>query len=362
MREPLFHIVKRDSIVWWKAWLVRLLAIVAALLLSSLVTVLLTGMNPLSVFSALVNGAVGTPRRRWMVAQNTAILLCISLAVTPAFKMRFWNTGAEGQVLAGAMATAACMILGGDLPAILLFPLMIASSVFAGALWGVIPAVFKARWGTNETLFTLMMNYVAMKVVNYFTQLWAQPKGSGQIGVINSSNHAGWLPQIFGNSYLINIFIVLLILAFIYLYLRYSKHGYEIAVVGESENTARYIGINVRKVIVRSMVLSGAICGIAGFLLVAGTDHTVTSETVGGQGFTAIMVSWIAKFDPLVMVLVSFLIIFLTRGAGEISSSLGLNKSFSDILTGIIILFIIGSEFFINYRIVFKHARKEAEA
>ena len=360
MREPLFHIVKRDGLVWWKSWIIRVLAVLAAVLLGSLITVLLTNMNPMDVWSTIIKGAVGSRRRRWMLAQGTAILLCISLAVTPAFKMRFWNTGAEGQVLAGGMATAACMLLGRELPPLILFPMMIVSSIAAGAVWGLIPAVFKAKWNTNETLFTLMMNYVAMKIVNYFCQIWASPKGSGQIGVINSSSNAGWLPAIFGQSYLINILIVVGITIFIMLYLRFSKHGYEISVVGESENTARYIGINVKSVIVRTMVLSGALCGIAGFLLVAGTDHTITSETVGGQGFTAIMVSWIAKFDPLVMILVSAVIVFLSRGAGEISSELGLNKSFSDILTGIIILFIIGSEFFINYRIIFRHSRKEA--
>ena len=360
MKEPLFHIVKRDSISWWKSWLIRLAAIAAALVLGSVVTVLLTGLNPLKVWGSLISGAVGTARRRWMLLQGTAILLCISLAVTPAFRMRFWNTGAEGQVLAGGMAAAACMILGGNLPGIILYPLIICSSILAGAVWGVIPAIFKAKWNTNETLFTLMMNYVAMKIVNYFSQLWAVPKGSGKIGVINSTTNAGWLPALFGQTYLLNILIVAAITAFITIYMRYSKHGYEISVVGESENTARYIGINVKKVIIRTMILSGALCGVAGFLLVSGTDHTIAAETVGGQGFTAIMVSWIAKFDPVVMVVVSVLIVFLTRGASEISTTLGLNKSFSDILSGIIILFIIGCEFFINYRIIFRGKHKEA--
>jgi len=362
MKEPLFHIVKRSAIVWWKGWLIRLAAIAAALIFASIITLLLTGMNPFDVFKALVNGAVGTSRRRWMLAQGTAILLCISLAVTPAFKMRFWNTGAEGQVLAGGMATAAIMILFGELPPLILFPLMILSSILAGAIWGVIPAIFKAKWNTNETLFTLMMNYIAMKIVNYFSQQWAVPKGSGKIGVINSSTQAGWLPSLFGQSYLINILIVVGITAFIFVYLRYSKHGYEIAVVGESENTAKYIGINVKKVIIRTMVISGALCGLAGFLLVSGTDHTVTRDTAGGQGFTAIMVSWLAKFDPLMMVIAAALIIFLQKGAGEISTQFSLNKSFADILTGIIIFFIIGCEFFINYKLIFRFRKQEVTA
>lgn len=144
-----------------------------------------------------------------------------------------------------------------------------------------------------------------------------------------------------------------------YLYLRYSKHGYEISVVGESENTARYIGINVKKVIIRTLILSGAVCGIAGLLLVSGTDHTITRDTVAGRGFTAIMVSWLAKFNPFYMILTSFLIVFLEKGANEISTIYGLNNSFSEILTGIIVFFIIGSEFFINYTIKFRKSHKE---
>jgi simple sugar transport system permease protein len=146
-----------------------------------------------------------------------------------------------------------------------------------------------------------------------------------------------------------------------YVYLKYSKHGYEISVVGESENTARYIGINVKKVVIRTMLLSGAICGIAGLLLVGSTNHTISTTTADNRGFTAIMVSWLAKFNPIYMILTSFLIVFLQRGANEISTVFNLNQSFSDILTGIILFFIIGSEFFINYQVKFHHSHKEVK-
>ena len=357
--EPLFHIVKRSSMVWWKSWLIRIGSVAAALLVCALITVLLTGKNPLSVYATMIDGSFGTSRRIWALLQNIAILLCISLAVTPAFKMRFWNIGAEGQVLIGALATASCMILFGDkLPTLLLFPIMIIASIVAGAIWGLIPAVFRAKWNTNETLFTLMMNYIAIQIVSFFAYIWSVPKGSGQVGIINSSTKAGWLPSIGGHDYLINIIIVAVLTAAVFIYLRYSKHGYEIQVVGESENTARYIGIDVKKVIIRTMLLSGAICGIAGFLLVSGTDHTFSRELAGGRGFTAIMVSWLAKFNPIYMIITSFIIVFLQRGAGEISTTFGLNDSFSDILTGIIIFFIIGSEFFINYSIKRSESKK----
>lgn len=359
VHEPLFHIIKRTAMPKWQSWVVRIVSVLAALVVCGVVTVLLTGEDPIQVYVKMVEGAIGTERRIWTLAQNTAMLLCVALAVTPAFKMKFWNIGAEGQVLAGGLATAACMIFLDDkLSPILLILVMLVVSVAAGAIWGLIPAFFKAHWNTNETLFTLMMNYIAMCIVSYFSYEWSVPKGSGHIGVINDATEAGWLPSIGGKAYLCNILVVAALTAFMYVYLRYSKHGYEISVVGESENTAKYIGISVKKVILRTMLLSGALCGIAGFLLVSGTDHTVNRDTAGGRGFTAILVSWLAKFDPLYMILTSLLIVFLQRGAGEISTSFGLNDSFSEIITGIIIFFIIGSEFFVNYQLKFRE--KEA--
>lgn len=348
LHNPAFHIAKRDSIVWWKAWIIRAVAVLAALIVCGIVTIALTGLNPIKVYVTMLEGAVGSSRRIWNLLQNVAILLCVALAVTPAFKMKFWNIGAEGQVLAGGLATAACMIyLDGKLPAYIVIPIMIVASVAAGALWGFIPAFFKAKFNSNETLFTLMMNYIIIQIVAFYTLEWSMPKGSGTPRTLEFAQ----LPVLGNQPYLLNIAVVAVLTVFMFVYLKYSKHGYEISVVGESENTARYVGINVKKVIMRTMIFSGAVCGIAGLLLVAGTDHSLKSDTAGGRGFTAIMVSWLAKFNPVFMVLTSFLIVFLEKGASKISEVFRLNDSFSDIITGIIILFIIGSEFFINYQI-----------
>lgn len=357
------HISKRNSIPWHQAWSIRGAAILAALVVCALVTTITTGENPIQVYVTIIEGAFGTSRRSWITAQNTAILLCISLAVTPAFKMRFWNIGAEGQVLIGGLATAACMItLSGKLPNVVVLLLMLVCSIAAGAIWAVIPAVFKAKWNTNETLFTLMMNYVATQLVAFFVIVWEVPKGSGTIGIINQSTEFGWLPSIGSFKSLLSILVVAVLTVIMHIYLSYSKHGYEIAVVGESENTARYVGIKVEKVIIRTLLLSGAVCGIAGLLLVGGIDHTITTGTTGGRGFTAVMVSWLAKFNPFFMVLSSLLLVVLNRGAAEISTAFGLNHAFGDILTGIILFFIIGSEFFINYKIsVHKSAKKEGK-
>ena len=195
-KQSLFHIAKRDTLPWYKAALIRGGAIVLALIVCAIVTTLLTGENPIKVYSTILYGAFGTSRKSWVTFHNLAILLGISLAVTPAFKMRFWNIGAEGQVLIGCLATAACMIcLGDKVPNGVLILLMILAAIAAGALWGFLPAIFKAKWNTNETLFTLMMNYIATQLAAFFIIVWEVPKGSGKIGIINANSEAGWLPS-----------------------------------------------------------------------------------------------------------------------------------------------------------------------
>ncbi len=354
-KESLIYITKRPAMPLIKQIYTRAIAIIIAMIICGIVTKVLTGDNPISIFATIFHGAFGNGRFL-VTIHDIAILLCISLAVTPAFKMRFWNTGAEGQVLIGCLSTAVVMFtLGGKVSEVLLILIMIISAVVSGIIWGVLPAIFKAQWGTNETLFTLMMNYVAMQLVEFFLKI-ADKSGSNVVGPDLLSH--GWLPEIFGVKYLLNILIVAIITIVMSIYLKYSKHGYEIAVVGESENTAKYIGINVKKVVIRTMALSGAICGLAGLLIVGGSSHSIDSNLVDGRGFTAIMVSWLAKFNPVTMILTTLLIVFLERGADEVSSKFGLNSDFSDILTGIILFFIIGCEFFINYQIHFRHSKK----
>ena len=357
-REPLIHITKRD-LPAGRALLIRAVAILLALILSGLLIFLLTGLNPLAVYKTMFDGSFSTSRKFWTLLQNTAMLLCIALAVTPAFKMRFWNLGAEGQVLVGGLASAAVMFYVKDsLPGWLLILLMLAASLCAGILWAGIPAFFKARFGTNETLFTLMMNYVAIQLVSACIAYWV-PSGSGILGILNSRSQNGWLPTLFGQKYFINVAVSVLLTVFMFIYLRYSKHGYEIAVIGESENTARYVGINVRSVIIRTVAFSGALAGLTGFLLMAGSAHSITTSLAGGNGFTAVIVSWLAKFNPLIMILTSALLMFLQKGAGEIAQTYRLSNSISSMITGILLFFIIGCEFFIHYQIHFR--KKEAE-
>ncbi len=354
-QNQLFHIVKREPMAWYKALLVRAIAVVGALLVSAVVITLLADVNPILVYKSMISGAFGTSLRIWSLLQDIAILLCISLAVTPAFKMRFWNCGAEGQVLVGGLATVSVMMFLGDkMPLPLLLLVMIAASILAGVIWAVIPAVFKAIWNTNETLFTLMMNYVAIQLIAFFLKYFVK-SGSG---VLTPMPNFGF-PKLFGRAYLLNILIVAVLTVVVYIYLKNTKQGYEISVVGESENTAKYIGINVKKVIIRTLVVSGALCGVAGLLLVGGTNHTISTTTAGGRGFTAIMVSWLAKFNPIFMIFTTFLIVFLQKGAQQVSTDFRIPPDISDIVIGIILFFIIGCEFFLQYKILFAKNGKE---
>ena len=347
-----FHLVKRDTITTSKAWVIRLVAAACSLVVCALVIMAVTGENPVRVYAALIDGAVGSSNRLWNTIRSTMLLLVVAAGLTPAFRMRFWNIGAEGQILVGGIAAAGLMITTGEkLPNGVLIPLILITSTIAGMLWGFIPAFFKSVFHTNETLFTLMLNYVAIQLTNFAIIRWESPKGSNSVGVINQLTRAGWFPKLFGiNDAMIVILVVIIVVA-IDIYMRYSKQGYEIAVVGESHDTANYVGIHVNRVIMRTMLISGGICGLAGAIIVCGASHTISTGITGGRGFTAIIVAWMAHFNAGAMALVSLFLAFMQQGAIQIATQFGLNENASEIITGIILFFLIGSEFFINYRL-----------
>ena len=355
VKEPLIHLSKRTSIKPLQAWAIRLAAIALGMIVCGLVAfVLIDKLNqhPERIgdfYGAFIKGSFSTSRKFWKFLKNIAILLCISLALTPAFRMRFWNIGGEGQTLVSVLAAiAVAFYVGGTIPEWVLLILMLLAALAAGAIWALIPALFRAKWGTNETLFTLMMNYVATFLVSVFLVVWV-PNGSASL----PKQPYGKLPAL-GNDYLLIILVALLLAIGLYIYLNYTKQGFEINVVGESVRTARYIGINEKRVIIRTMILCGALCGLAGYLIAAGLDQTVTTESVGGQGFTGIMVSWLAKFNPLTMILTAGLIQLLDQGAAQISQDFDVSGAFPNVIVGIILFFIIGCEFFINYKIHFR--------
>jgi len=354
--EPLFHITKRSNVSFKRAILVRILAVLASFFIMSIILFLLADENPFTLMVSMFDGAFGTSLRTWILFSNTAILLGIALALTPAFKMKFWNCGGEGQVMVGSLVAAMTMLFIGDqVPLPILIGITIVLSMIIGAVWALIPAIFKAKWNVNETLFTLMMNYIAIQFITYFLKLF----GNAQGNLEPMPQYA--IPKIFDGSYFLNIVLILVICAIMYVYLRFSKQGYEISVVGESEKTAKYIGINVSKVIIRTMIISGALCGLIGSLLVANGSCSVTTTIAGGRGFTAILVSWLGKFNPIYMIATAFLVVFLQRGTSYMGEIYRLDTSMADIFIGVVLLIIIGCEFFINYKINFRKRNKEGK-
>lgn len=349
VHEPVAHLVKRVDMDRKKAWLIRLIAFALSILACAIITTAITKRDMSFFFKNFFGGAFGTPRKVWSLFHETALLLLVALAVTPCFKMRFWNIGGEGQILMGALGCAVVInFMGGKSSDAGTIVLSLVVAMVFGALWSMIPAIFKAKWNTNETLLTLMMNYIAVCLTEYFIKSVAST-GTGTLTFTS-----GIIGPIAGNEFILKIIIAAVITILMYIYLRFSKHGYELTVVGESENTARYIGINSKKVIIRTLVLCGIIAGITGFLLVSATNHELHSQyTVNGRGFTGVLISWLAKFNPFAMVLTSFLVVFVQNGAAEVSTYARLGSSFPSMLAGVFFFFIIASEFFINYKIMF---------
>ena len=341
----------------YKRWLIRFAALVFAIILGGLVFVI-AGANPLTAYGTILSGSLGKVTGIRQVVKTAVPLLGTALALAPCFAMRYWNIGAEGQITMGAMAaTFFALNMTHSMPSPVLLIVMGVASIIFGAIWAGIPAVFKARWGTNETLFTLMMNYIAIGIVGWLQGGPWEGKPGSQI--IPMFDKAAVLPKVFGVH--IGWIIVLLLTVFMYVYMSKTKHGYEIKVLGESENTARYAGMNVTRVTIRTACLSGGIAGLVGFMVASGANQTLYADVAGGVGFTAITVAWLAQLNPFAMVIISLMLAVLSKGASSIQTSLGVPASISDIITGIILLCMLGCEFFINYRMIFRGREHSAE-
>ena len=357
--EPLLRMAKRGTALpGWKAWGIRLIGFLLSLVACALLIVSVVHISPLKVYGTIINAALGDKTSAWVTTRDAMTMLCIAVGLAPAFKMKFWNIGAEGQILVGGIATAACMIYLKALPPVVLILVMMIASLIAGAAWGFLPGFFKARWNTNETLFTLMMNYIAIQLTSFFVAKWEYPFGSNTVGIINPTGKQGWLPNMFSEGYNgdfgWNVLIVLVVTVGMYLYLSKSKHGYEIAVIGDSVNTARYAGMNVGRIMMRTMFLSGAICGLVGFMVASGANMTLSDTVAAGNGFTAITVAWLSQLNAFAMIVISLMLAILSKGAETLQTRLMVPTSISDIITGILLFCMLGCEFFINYQIIFR--------
>ena len=353
---PLIRLAKRDAMPAGRMWSIRAASFVVAILIGAVIF-LLIGNNPLSAYGTIITGSLGKQTAIRQTVRIAIPLLGTALAIAPCFKMRFWNIGAEGQITAGAMcATYFALFWAEALPQVPLLLIMAAAGAVGGGIWALIPAFFKARWGTNETLFTLMMNYIIIGVVKWLQGgPWEGRPGSQ---IIPQFDDAAVLPKVLGVH--CGWIIVLILMVFMFIYMKYTKQGYEIAVIGESENTARYAGMNVGKIIMRTMFLSGAIAGLVGFIVSSGADNTLHAGVAAGVGFTAITVAWLAQLNPFAMIAISFLLGVLEKGSDTLQTRMEVPASISDIITGVFLFCMLGCEFFINYRLIFRKGRKEA--
>ena len=354
-RTPLIRLAKRSEMSPRTIWAIRVASIIVALILGC-IPMILTGNSPIEAYGVILKGSVSRPIYLKQTIKIAIPLLGCALAIAPCFKMRFWNIGAEGQITMGAVAaTYFALFWVGKVPHVALLAIMFLAGAVAGGIWGLIPAYFKARWNTNETLFTLMMNYIAIGIVAWLQGgPWEGRKGSQLIPMFNDSAR---LPQVFGVH--CGWIIVLVLVVIMHIYMTRTKQGYEIAVIGDSVNTARYAGMNVGWIIMRTMFISGAICGIVGFIIVSGANFTLYKGVANGVGFTSITVAWLSQLNSFAMIVISMILAILEKGANTLQTRMQVPASIADIITGILLFCMLSCEFFINYSLIFRHKVKE---
>ncbi len=345
------RMTKRDALPRKKEMFIRGLAVALSIVFAGII-MLFFGLNPLEIFKSLVVGSVGTQMR----IQQTlikAIPLCIaSLGISVAFKMKFWNIGAEGQITMGATAaTFVALNLGEGTPAPLMLLLMALASILAGGLWAFIPAIFKAKMGTNETIFTLMLNYIAIQFVMYLQYgPWIDPAAQGFPKIAMFSSNAV-LPDVFGVH--MGWVIALALVAFVHVFINKTKKGYEISVVGESVETARYAGMNISSIIITAMLLSGGMCGLVGMIQASAIEKSLVYSIANNYGFTAIITAWLARLNALGILFVCIAFAMLIQGGAYIQIAMNVPSAVSSIVQGTILFFVLGSEFFLQYKVGF---------
>lgn len=343
------HAIKKSEPSRIKAAIIRIGAIILALITSS-IFILLLDLNPANVYLKMVQGAFGTAYRVRETIVGAIPLVITSLGISIAFRMQFWNIGGEGQIAMGAFAASFVALNMSDMSKPILLLFMILAGMLAGGLWALIPAFFKAQWGTNETIVTLMMNYIGLKWIIYLQYgPWRDPSSLGFPKIANFTANAT-LPKLFGVH--IGWVIALLLVVAVYIFLNHTKKGYEIAVIGESINTARYAGINIKKTILIAILLSGGLCGLVGMIQASAVNNTLSMEVTGGVGYTAIITAWLASLSAPVILLVSILFAALLEGGSYIQTVFGIPQSAALILQGIILFFVLGSEFFVQYKFI----------
>jgi ABC-type uncharacterized transport system permease subunit len=347
----MMQIVKRAGTSKTYNFKIRSIAILLSLLVLG-IFLLAIKLNPIEVYVSLIKGSFGSMYSIRQTLLRAIPLVITSLGISIAFKMQFWNIGGEGQIVMGAFAATFFALKFPNMDKFPLLLLMFCAGMLGGGLWALIAAVLKGKWNTNETIVTLMLNYIALKFITFLQYgPWKDKKAMGFPKIPNFTPNAT-LPEVLGIHVGWIIAIVLVIM--VYIFMKYTKKGYEISVLGESEKTATYAGINIRKTMYIAIFLSGALCGIAGVIQASAVSRTLSIEVAGGAGFTAIIIAWLSALSAPIIIIVAILFAALLEGASYIQTALGIPQAGAQLIQAIILFFVLGSEFFTKYNINFK--------
>ncbi len=341
--------IKRGEVSRKTNFTIRISAIILALILSGIFIGAL-GHNPLEVFASMIKGAFGSPNRIKQTITIAIPLLITALGIAVAFKMQFWNIGAEGQIFMGAFGAALVALKFPEMSKPLTLLLMIIAGMTFAGLWALISGILKVYFNTNETIVTLMLNYIALKFVTYLQyDVWKDKRAMGFPKIKNFPDEAIF-PSLLG----VNIgwiFAIVLVIGF-YLFMKKSKMGYEISVLGESENTAKYAGIDIKKTVLKAVFISGAICGLTGVIQASAVSNTLSVEVSGGYGYTAIIIAWLSNLNSPITLIVSVLFAGLLEGGAYIQTSFGIPNAAASVIQALILFFVLGSEFFVRFKLV----------
>jgi len=358
------HVVKRDHCPLWKRLGFYVLAVLAALALGAALLLAL-GVDPIAYYSRMFTmGMIGN-KIAYKTFENYlkvfVPLALTSVALSLAFKMRFWNIGGEGQFILGAIAAATVAFKAGPvLPQPITLILMCLVAMVVAGVYGVFVAALKVKFGTNETLMTLMLNYIALYILTFIGETQApwnfylDPTSARPV-FANFSKLAAFPKFSIGlGKFQLNSCVVLtfLIGALVFVYLKYTKHGYEIAVVGDSAGTAHYAGMKVNTIVLRTVFLSACLIGLAAAFKV-GTAGVLSTAITDDVGWTGIIVAWLAQMNTVVIFLVSALISMLHYGSTVAAATFSaVDSSFANMLQGAILFLVLAADFFIRFRIV----------
>ncbi len=312
------------------------------------------GLNPLIAYRQMLKVGFLEPYSVSDTLVKATPLILAGLGLSVAFRMRLWNIGAEGQLLIGAWAASgvALFLLPPETPKIAMLAAMTVAGFAAGALWGAIPGVLKARWGVNEIITSLMLVYVAEFFNNFFVY---GPWSVGGFPLTAPFPRTAWFPRLLdwadsfpllrGMTAHVGFFYGVIAAIVLYVLFKRSKWGYELRVIGDNPGAARYAGMDLKRMIILSMVISGGLAGLAGMSEVSGVIHRLQEHISPGYGFTAIIVAWLARLNPLGVIVVAYLFGGLLVGGDAIQPA-----GIPLMIQGILMFCVISAELIVSYR------------